>query len=120
MLHENRVWCVAPVADAAELARKLTEYTWCSCNGFELGGYLWLNDSTSADGVQEYAVVKRSGPHAQMLQLESITFGWCTYERALAHIERTLSGEDDGNDFAVPVSPRLQTPKEHGRCHHCA
>lgn len=120
MLHHDRHWCVAPVESAEELARKLTEMTWCGCDGFELDGYLWLNDATSADGAQEYAVVKRAGPDGRMLQIESVTFGWCSYEQARAHIKRTLRGEDDGNDFAVPVSLRVQTPEEHGRCHYCA
>ncbi len=56
MFHERRVWSVSPVASAEELAKKLTEMIWCCCNAFELGGYLWLNDSTCPDGAQEYAV----------------------------------------------------------------
>lgn len=56
MLHKNRRWCVTPVASAEELAEKLTEMTWCGCSGFRLGGYLWLNDATSPDGAQEFAV----------------------------------------------------------------
>ena len=59
MFHENRIWCVAKVASEEELAYTLTEYTMCCCCGFEFGGYLLLNDSTSADGAQEYFVCKR-------------------------------------------------------------
>lgn len=120
MLHDNRVWCVTPVAFPEDLARKLTEYTWTCCTAFELHGYLWLNDATCPDGAQEYAVLKRIGPNGRPLQVESITFSWCDFPKALAYIEATLRGEDDGNDFAREVSPRLETSENHGRCCHCA
>jgi hypothetical protein len=102
------------------LARKLTTVTWTCCTAFELGGYLWLNDATSPDGGQEYAVVKNAGPAGRPWQVESITFSWCDYPTALEYIQRTLRGEDDANDFAREVSPAIQTPAEHGRCRHCA
>jgi hypothetical protein len=120
MMHDKRVWCVAPVASAQELARMLTEMTWCCCNGFELDGYLWLNDSTSPDGAQEYATIKKDGGHGRSLQIESITFGWCDEAQALEYIRRTLAGQDDDNTFRREVAPILQTAAEHGRCHHCA
>lgn len=120
MFHKNRVWCVSQVVSPEELARKLTTVTWTCCTAFELGGYLWLNDATSPDGGQEYATVKRVGPNGRPLQVESITFSWCNYDEAVQYIERTLRGDDDGNDFAREVSPILQTSAEHSRCHHCA
>ena len=120
MFHDNRRWFVTPADSAEDLARKLTEMTWTGCTAFSLGEYLWLNDATSPDGAQEYAVLKRLGPHDTLHQIESITFSWCSYDRALAHIERTLRGDDDHNDFAREVSPILETPEEHGRCHLCA
>lgn len=120
MLHQNRRWSVTEVGGAEELAAKLTETTWCCCAGFSLGGYLWLNDATGPDGAQEYAVVKRAGTSRPAMQVESITYSWCTYEQALESIERTLAGDDDGNSFRRPVAPRLETPEEHGSCGHCA
>jgi len=120
MFHKDRVWCVTAVESAEELARKRTEITWTCCTAFELGGYLWLNDATSADGGQEYAVVKKAGPNGGPVQVESITFSWCDYATALEYIQRTLGGGDDGNDFAREVSPVLQTPAEHGRSCYCA
>jgi len=120
MFHHDRVWCVNAVDSAEELARKLTETTWTGCTAFLLGGYLWLNDATSPDGAQEYAVVKHSGPGGRPLQVESITFSWCDYHSALEHIQRTLRGDDDRNEFAREVNPYLQPPEEHRRCPHCA
>ena len=120
MFHHDRTWCVTSVASAEELAQKLTSIVWTCCTAFELGGYLWLNDSTSPDGVAEFAVLKRLTPDGPMLQVESITFGWCDYDTSLAYIQQAMRGEFDGSKFVHEVQPRLQTPQEHGRCHHCA
>ena len=120
MLHHDRRWAVTPVATAEDLAHKLTEHTWTCCTAFQIDDYLWLNDATSPDGAQEYAAIKRVGPNGQPLQIESITFSWCDTNEALQHIERSLRGDDDGNDFAREVTPQLETQDEHGRCCHCA
>ena len=120
MFHDSRVWCVHPVASAEELAKKLTEMTWCCCTAFELVGYLWLNDSTSPDGAQEYAVLKQDGGNGKPVQIESITFGWCDEVKALAYIRDTLAGNDDRSSFCREVDPISQPPSEHGRCPHCA
>jgi len=120
MMHTDRVWCVNAVESAEELAHKLTEMTWCSCTAFELGSYLWLNDSTCPDGAQEFAVVKKLRIEGKLLQVESITFSWCDEATALKFIRQTLDGHDDNNEFSVQIDPALETPAEHGRCHLCA
>jgi hypothetical protein len=121
MLHRKRTWCVLDGGAAELLAEKLTEHTWTGCTAFELQGYLFLNDSTSADGAQEYAVLKRPvAPAGAFFQIESITFGWCDREKALALVRQVLAGEFDEADYRRAVKPRLHTPAEHGRCHLCA
>ena len=120
MMHRRR-WCVSEVKDAEELARLLTERTWTLCSGFELAGYLFLNDSTSEDGAQEYAVVKRPrDAGALFIQVESITFGWCSAEEALGYIRSVLAGEADRASFAKEVQLQHDSPKTHGHCHLCA
>lgn len=122
MLHSNRRWCVGSVESVEsveEFARKLTETTWCCCTGFRNGNYIWLNDSTSPDGAQEFAVVKILDS-TRFVQLESITFGWCDYERSLQLILATLNGQDDRNSWRKPVYPMLESELEHGRCPLCA
>ena len=115
--HAERVWQVSDVADAAELASKLTTMTWCACNGFRLDGYLFLNDATSPDGAQEYAVVKE----ATGQQVESITMSWIAFPRAVAYINGAIRGEFDNQHLGlVDVKTRIQTPAEHGRCSACA
>lgn len=121
MFHAKRVWCVSPKETPEEVARLLTQSTWTLCTAIELRGYLFLNDSTSEDGAQEYAVVKRpAGAGGRFVQVESITFGWCSYEKALDYIRRALSGEYDALDFVRAVDPRLDTAAEHRRCPLCA
>lgn len=121
MFYSKRTWCVRPAASVEALARDLTEATWTLCTGFELAGYLFLNDSTSEDGASEWAVVRMPRrPGEPFVQVESITFGWCSYERALEYIQRAIAGEFDQFAFAAPVTPWLQSREEHGRCPLCA
>ena len=120
MLHTRRVWCISPAVSDEELARQLIEMTWCLCTGFELDGYLFLNDALSEDSAQEYAIVKRHEDECSFLQVESITVSWCDLPQMLHYVQATLMGEYDISDFVHEVSPCLQTPEEHGRCLLCA
>lgn len=121
MFHKGRRWCVGPVESADELADWLTQHTMCCCMGFELDGYLFLNDATSPDGAGEYGVVKKPrDTGAAYLQIESITFGWCDFEKGLGYIRDILAGQYDQSEFTHPVELNLQTTEEHGRCGHCA
>ncbi len=119
MLHSRRVWSVVSIGSAEDLAEKLTEHTWTGCSAFELQGYLFLNDSTCADGAQEYAVVKQL-PDGAFEQIESITFSWCSQEKALGYIRQILAGQYDQADYRFAVKPKLETAREHGACHLCA
>ncbi len=77
MCHEHRVFCVETVPTVEELAAKLIGYVWCLCAGFQLASSpdtLFLNDSFSPDGAQEYAVLRRL--NGRWCQVDSITFGW--------------------------------------------
>ena len=107
MLHKNRTFGEpCPATSAEDLAEKLTEHTWTTCSAWSLGDLLFLNDSTCEDGAQEYAVV-RSGK-----QIESITFGWCSYYKALEIICELESGRLGAEYGAV-------TPKYHPRGTNC-
>jgi hypothetical protein len=115
MFHKNRTWCVGPVATPEELAEKLRR-TWTSCTGFELGGYLFLNDQLSEDGAGEWGVVKKD----TMVQVESITFGWCSYEQGLEYIRCTLLHDYDNQHLAHVPDTRIQSREQHRRCRFCA
>lgn len=119
MMHRNRRWSVVPATCPEMLAHDLTEHTWCGCNGWELAGYWFLNDATSADGAQEYGIVKIAGPRGKPVQIESITFSWCDYEKALRHVRAAIAGKFDASEFRHEVAPVVETPEQHGRCHLC-
>ena len=116
MLFPRRDHVVFDVESPEVLAEKLTQHTWCGCNGFRLGGYLFLNDSTGPDGAQEFAVVRES----DMRQIESITFSWCSQGEAQKYIEKSISGEFDRVMNTAIDQRTIQTQEQHGRCCHCA
>ena len=119
MLNNKRCWCVGEVATPEELADKLTNYTWTLCTGFKIGNYAFLNDSFSEDGAQEYGVINLQTGR----QIESITFSWCNYNKALQYIYSILEGHFDNNscsiDAGINIKKQLQTPKQHKKCHLC-
>jgi len=39
MLHADRIWVMAEVNSAAELATRLSEQTWCLCQAFANKGH---------------------------------------------------------------------------------
>ncbi len=119
MMHAKRPWCVTDAENPEELAQKLVGTTWTLCTGFRIGAYYFLNDSTSEDGAQEYAVLKRM-PDGRFFQIESITFGWCIAEEGLHYVRQALAGEFDQATFRQEETPRLQASEVHGRCHLCA
>lgn len=118
MLHKQRKWTVEIVPSVEDLAEKLVDHCWCGCNGFKLGDYLFLNDSTGGDGAQEYGVVKAKD--GKFVQVESITFGWCDRNKAEEYIRQAISGEWDNVDWASEIKPTIETAEQHGRCHLCA
>ena len=92
MIHSSRRFFIADVSTANELAQMLAARTWTGCTGFRLRSekraLLFLNDSFSGGGAQEYAVFDE----ATAQQIESITFSWCSEARALEHITNLLTG----------------------------
>jgi hypothetical protein len=109
MMHERRKRTVCPAASVEDLAHKLTQHEWAPNTGFELEGYLFLNDSTGSNSAQAYAIVKRSAEKTgPLLQVESITFGRWSYENALKHIQRALAGEYDNSQFTHKVELTLE------------
>jgi hypothetical protein len=109
MFGNRRRYQVSDVATPEELAEKLTQHSWTLCTGFRLAGVLFLNDSSSEDGAGEWGII-RDGK-----QVESITFSWCTEEKALGYIRAMLAGAECE---ATPCTPNLEHGS--GACHLCA
>jgi hypothetical protein len=76
MMHDKRRFSIAQVDYLEFLAKKLFEMTWCCCNGFDCQGLRVLNDSTSPDGAQEYAIFKKVPGSDRWEQIESLTVSW--------------------------------------------
>ena len=118
MLHSKRLWSITPAENADCLAKQLTQYTWCGCSGFRLGNYVFVNDTTCADGAQEFGVLREQADG--FIQIESLTFSWMAEKDARTIIRRVLAGEFDNEQYGMVDASRLQTPEQHGRCHQCA
>ena len=121
MMHARRRWCLSEVESPEELARRLTQSTWTLCTAFFVRGherYVFLNDATHEDGAAEFAVVRLKD--GQYTQIESITFSWCSGQRALDLIRQVLTGDFDNASYATHVHPRIEEASAHGRCPLCA
>ena len=116
MWHTTRIWDVSPAEDPEELAGKLAQQTWCLCSAFETeAGTIWANDSTSPDGLQEFAVLR---PEAESWrQVETITVSWCTAAKLAGYIGQADAGVFDDNALGR-ISPD-QLERTHERCPHC-
>lgn len=119
MLHKSRIWSITPAESPESLAYMLTQQTWVLCSAFQLGNYFYLNDATSADGAQEYGVVRMFTRPELLVQVESITFSWCSIEAALELIQKINANEFDSQLLGRISARQVQTADEHGSCHLC-
>ncbi len=124
MMHDKRVWCVQEFDSVEAFANELiTTYATCMCHAAMILGhpdYIFLNDSTSEDAVQEWAIVKGGIDGTSHRQIESLTVSWCDDEEIIESILRALSGDDDEAFFSHKISsPRLETPEVHDTCGLC-
>jgi hypothetical protein len=115
MLHTDRTWSVTTITDADELAEKLGRYSWCLCTGWRYGNTLWLNDSTSEDALQEYAVVR----YPELEQIESITVSWCKREELLKRIVEYDALGHSMEDLYGSIGHE-QLDEDHEPCRLCA
>lgn len=122
MMHTRRRWSLSEVPDSKALAKMLSSYTYSCCTAFVVVDhpeYLFLNDATSPSGAQEYAVVRGGLGAPYHVQVESITFDWCTTPRAYRYIEETLRGRYDLAAWALPVHVLVELAVDHTECRHC-
>ena len=113
MIHTKRRYCITTVNTPEELHTWLVDSPMTLCTGFRLRETLWLNDSFSENGAQEYAVIQ----HGR--QIESITVSWCRPDKLLDFIVDFHENEVVGVDFG-PVAVHIEMPEAHGRCPLCA
>jgi hypothetical protein len=96
--------------------------SWTMCTGFRWRSLLFLNDATSGDGAQEYAVIREGVDGSE--QVESLTMSWGITLEDFAKIVEQLDADPDEYWDAiaavtrVPFEPNLNHPE--GSCAHCA
>lgn len=98
----RRTYNIKPCTADEMLSDLVHTKTWTLCTGWRVGETLYLNNSTSEDGAQEYAVL-RVQPGAGRLvakQFESVTFGWMTLEEIEDFIEQTWNADIETGDYA--------------------
>ena len=117
MLHAKRRHRVVVVDDIGELARKLTTHTWTLCTGFRHGGWLFLNDSFSEDGAQEYGVLRAEQSSAGTHDVcEAVTFGWMNTRDAELWLRQWVNAAGDIRVYGAMVL----SPHPEGPCAFCA
>lgn len=98
----RRMYNIKPCT-ADDMMNDLTHTkTWTLCTGWRVGDTLYLNDSMSENGAQEYAVL-RVQPGIGCLfaeQFESVTFSWMTLEEIKDFIEQTWCANIETGDYA--------------------
>jgi hypothetical protein len=142
MFYESRPHAIAALDDAGELAEKLFEMTWCGCQVFNLGGILFVNDSTGPDGAQSYAVLvtHQADAPAGGVEIDNLTVGWMqSVEDVLEAIVASARANDapsagyEGTFSGAPAialtsmarsvdrAPyKTLNPHENGACRLCA
>jgi hypothetical protein len=110
MIHPDRTFTLIDVSSSGELVERLTENTWTLCTGFRLGDMLFLNDSSSKDGDQEYVVVRDNH------QIDTITFSRRSPDKLNYTILRLLT---DGGEDMGPFTPQIDDSPNH-LCPLCA
>lgn len=117
MMHKTRRFGVTKWT-REELAERLSENTWTLCTAVQTeGGTIWANDSTSADGAQEYALFRLI--KNEWRQVESITVSWCTKEKLLGYAERADLGEFDSGHWDWGLLDAARLDYQHKLCGHC-
>ena len=116
MLHGKRAHNIKTYTDLVEMATAMKRCTWTLCTGFRFGNVLLLNDSTSEDALQEYAVALVE-PDGSGQFVESYTISWMEIDR-LVKLVREL------NDAVGQVRPSTYgtyKPRDHQEeCQLCA
>ena len=114
MIHTDRVFGVVEIPDIETLANQLFHYTWTGCTGYQLDDFLFLNDSFSPDGAQEFAVFLITD--LDYVQIESITIPNKPFSEK--HLEEVLSKAMQSR-LNIRFYELLLEDAEIHRCHLC-
>lgn len=122
MYFEKRKLRIYKIDDIKELAQKLASFnTQCLCTGFLFQDVLFINDSSSEDGAQEYAIVLPQKDAQMGLQIESVTFGWIEDEaKRIQTILDMVKYKDEIGEAPIhePVKLNVDDSEKHS-CRYC-
>lgn len=123
MLHDNRPFSLTPIATLPEVAHELTRVrSWVLCQGFEVSvgpgiSWLFLNDSTSEDAIQEYAFCLRTPEGIK--QVESYTVSWAEGAELTEFLQK-MEADRQGGTLAFLYGKVTLRPHPSPSCSHCA
>jgi hypothetical protein len=122
-LHK-RLWGIGKVDSLEELADKLTESTWCLCNGFflpieESRGLAFLNDATCEDGAAEYAIMLAADGLDFGTQVESFTVSWMSRKGFIDATEQLIKDIRHDRHETYGTSHGIME-WDHKTCRFCA
>ena len=127
MFHKNRAWSVVELDGIGEVCDKLIEHDWTLCSGFwfpvvprDTKGIVLLNDSTSEDALQEYAVCLASKGVDLCTQIESYTVSWMSRESLSKSLLEILGRLADGETLESYGTFHDVLEWEHEPCRYCA
>ncbi len=106
MLHPNRAHSITDRSDRSieEFASELAEHSHVCCQGFRFRNLLLLNDATSEDGAQEFAVI-RCDRHVEYLNCS-----WNDAASVARQLKHLLSSTDLGINWAFTLNPHPDGP----------
>ncbi len=116
MNHPNRVFSITEVPDLKILAIQMFHDSLSICSGYQLDEFLFLNDSFSEDGKQEFAVLKIND--GELIQIETITFLNWSFSYRLLELALTAAMDSKLN-MGSYNELRLEDISEH-HCDLCA
>jgi len=116
LYHQDRTHTVEKFEpdQAHALAEKIRNIVWTPCTGFQIGNYLLLNDATSPDGAQEYAVIDKR----TKTQVESLTISWMEISEIY---DILIEFANDTFSHSQMYLGEYYEPEKHGSggCEHC-
>ena len=119
MIHKDRTFNIKTCSADEMIADFQHTRSWTLCSGWRVGDTLYLNDSFSEDGAQEYAVIRVMPDSA--IQFDSVTFGWMTPERIAAYIHETWNCDLESPTWKDGWRAPVIVNEEHGKtCPLCA
>ena len=124
MMHRNRVWQVnSRPRTLEEIATAICEDggSWTACTAWDLGDgrHVLVNDATCEDGAGEWGPLLKQSD-GSWRQVESITFSWCPYAKALEYLREIVAGSYDDGAYGSIHASRIQTHEQHQTCGACA